>query len=253
MHDRKCELVNIDWEIRPPEKRLPGLSAMIRVKNEAEWCCCSLESVASWCDDIVIALQGEQTDGTDKLIYEWAGNKECVYEYPFDSWPNGPGHDQHPTGSVYERAYFYNWTLAKTKCTHVVKWDLDMVAMDDAGEKIRAAMESHDFVRFEGAEIVERDPLRVSREHPTANIETRVFPADRCRFVTGQYCEALEGQPSRDEQYTIPGPMYLHFKWCKRDFAQAWPEDWRQIPHFQRLTARAKVGRLYDGPVPSVL
>ena len=113
-----------DYDIRPDwaEGRRPGLAACVRLKDEADWAVPSLNSIAPWCDEIVIALQGEQSDGTDVLVEDWANGRPQarVVRYPFDSLPNGPGHGDQPVGSVFERAYFYNWTLAQTRCSHAL-------------------------------------------------------------------------------------------------------------------------------------
>lgn len=243
-----------------PGSRVSGLSAMLRVKDEGEWLGRALESIAGWCDEIVIAVQGEQVDET-RRIAETAARTDpkrirALY-YPFDSRPNGPGHADQPHGSVRERAYFYNWTLGMTTRSHVIKWDGDMVALDDTAARIRAALDrGHDFIRFEGVEIVDAETLKVSATHPAANIETRVFPARAdVHFATGSFCEMLIGLPSRDRQVTLADPAYLHFKWAKSAAAatKAWPDNWRDLDHFRRIAARAEPGRRYRGPVPACL
>lgn len=252
-----------DWNIAPDwhANRAPGLSAMVRLKDEAEWILPSLESAAAFCDEIVVALQGEQTDGTDGIVRAWAASTECenveILSYPFDSVPNGPGHGRQARGSVRERAYFYNWCLARTTRSHVVKWDGDMVAFDELGGEIRAALEAGvDFIRFKGVEIVDAHAWRVSATHPFANIETRVFAArPGVHFVTGDFCELLQGQGAVHDQATLDAPAYLHFKWAKaRDSAtKAWPENWREIDHFRNLAARAAPGAAWQGRIPAAL
>lgn len=231
--------------------RTPGLSAMLRVKDEAEYMSFALRSIYPWVDEIVIAVQGRQSDNTWQIAQAWGElDKVSVYHFPHESYPNGPGHDNQPKG-VHERSYFYNWVLDKTTRTHAMKWDGDMVALDHISKEIKGK----DYVRFEGAEIVSLNPMRVSASHPVANIETRIFPVGRCRYVTGTHCEVLDGQPSRTDQYTIRGPAYLHFKWCKsmESITNAWPEGWESIDHFRRIRERGKPGRLYSGPMPSCM
>lgn len=238
------------------KNRKPGLSAMVRVKDEAEFCIPSLNSILGWCDEIVIALQGEQTDGTDRLITDWADGRSGVRVlfYPFDSVPNGPGHDNQKRGSVYERAYFYNWTLAQTTRTYAMKWDLDMVALPGLGDGVRRLMEEGaSSVRFKGVDLVSLDPPVMSVRPYTAN-EARVFRVTPdTYFSTGQLTE----------QFTIghnvgPGfdaPMFLHFKWVKKleSATKAWPRHWRDCPHFQRVYGKHGAGGRYEGPWPEAL
>lgn len=245
-----------EWNIGPyPGERQPGLSAMVRLKNEAQWVIPSLDSIAPWCDEIVIALQGKQTDGTDRMVRDWAEcqNHAVVYDYPFDSVPNGPGHDKQQIGSVHERAYFYNWCMAKTGYSHVMKWDGDMVAFDWLGRSVRRALEQQPIVRFKGIELV--SGLERMNKRKFANQETRVFPArSGLHYVTGPRCEILVGWHDR-ESTVIEKPAYLHFKWAKpvESATKAWPTDWRRIPHFIELAKRAEPGERYQGEWPSVL
>lgn len=254
-----------EWDIPAGwhRHRRPGLSAMVRLKDEATFCIAALESIAPWCGEIVIALQGAQTDGTDRLVERWAAGRRNVRvaRYPFDSLPNGPGHGDQPKGSVHERAYFYNWCLARTRLSHVVKWDGDMVALDRFGLILEGLVENgFPFIRFHGYEIAgdatDLTRLRCSATHPRANVETRIFPArPDVHFVSGPLCEHLVGLPPRHEQATLQSPAYLHFKWCKplESATKAWPEGWEFIEHFRTLADRARPGARYTGPVPSAL
>lgn len=254
-----------DWDIRPGwwRSRAPGLSAMLRLKNEAMWIGAALRSIAGWCDELVIVLQGEQDDGTERAVQDWLLTfrpldlEVRIFRYPFDSRPNGPGHGAQPRGSVHERAYFYNWCLALTSRSHVVKWDGDMVALDGTGREIRAALKAGaDYIRFAGHEIAALDPLRLSRLHPVANAECRIFPALRRHFYeTRDLCEGLTNLPEVSDQLSLPSPAYLHFKWTKPEnsITAAWPKNWRRQDHFRALAARAEPGDCYEGPVPAVL
>ena len=241
-----------EWNIPPAPDRIPGISAFIRLKDEAEYIIPALESVR-WCDEIVIALQGVQTDGTAELVRDWSQDKDHmrVLEYPFDSVPNGPGHGKQQRGSVYERAYFYNWTLAQTTRTHALKWDGDMVALDDLGFRLRT-VGAHN-VRFYGAEIAKREGLILSGVRQRTPPETRLFRVTHNTYYeTGPMCEVLTGISSCD---TLSHPAFLHFKHAKA-FAsriKAWPENWQEIDHFKAIRARDELGVAYKGEVPSVL
>lgn len=243
------------FNIRPDWKRnrRAGLSAFVRVKDEAEYIEASLNSIAGWCDEIVIAIQGYQSDGTDKIVKSWAGGRDSVVilEYPFESSPNGPGHDQQKRGSVYERAYFYNWTLSQTSRSHVIKWDGDMVAMDDAHQFIAPGL-FRGGCRFHGVEIADKN-YGLSAVPATAH-ELRMFRVGEGTFYeTGPVCERLYGVGS--DVMSIERPMFLHFKWAKqrKSATKAWPDNWREFEHFRNIMKRSTVSGQYKGPVPSAL
>lgn len=243
------------WNVPPDPPRRPGLTALLRVKDEAEWILPSLESLGGLADEIVIALQGGQSDGTDRLVAAWAaGRPEVrVLHYPFDSLPNGPGHDTQPRGSLYERAYFYNWCLAQAGREHVLKWDGDMVALDWLLPEVRRQISAGRPVqRISGVEIAGLAPLRVSARAPETACEIRVFPAAGWWFETGSHCERLNRQ---EPGFRLIRPGFLHFKWVKApsSAAKAWPADWEAVPHFQDLVARGEPGRRYRGEMPAVL
>lgn len=257
-----------DWTIRDGfwRDRPHGLSAMVRLKDEAEWLKPSLDSIAGWCDEVALFLQGAQTDGTDRVAEEWAAahpDIAKVYRFPFDSLPNGPGHDRQPRGSVHERAYFYNWCLALTRFDHAMKWDGDMVALDDLGPKVRGLMAEGraDLVGFRGIEMCGTALTHMSRAPRTAN-EPRVFRVNEGTWYhTGartEYFTLQSGWRERPEAVEIAPAPYLHFKWAKDEASatKAWPPDWQSEPngHYRRLMERkAKPGERYDGPWPSAL
>lgn len=249
---------NADWNIKREfwSGRPPGLSAMVRLKNEAEWIKPSLDSIVSWCDEVAIFLQGKQTDGTDDIVRAWASDhpgKTIILEYPFDSLPNGPGHDRQQRGSLYERAYFYNWCLARTRFDHAMKWDGDMVAHDNLGGMVRNLMPWHDVIKFRGTDICGADLRRMCIKPRTAN-EPRVYKVtDKTWHYSGARCEHFTY--GHDDGHPIDGEAYLHFKWAKsfESASKDWPENWRNVPHFVDLMNRKTCGRRYRGPWPSAL
>lgn len=251
-----------EWSIRPDwaEGRAPGVSAFVRLKDEAEYVIPSLDSIA-WCDEIVIALQGAQSDGTDALVDAWAHGRPHVrvFRYPFDSLPNGPGHGDQPRGSVRERAYFYNWTLAQTTRSHALKWDGDMVAVDGLEGLVRLVVEHP--VGFRGAtmhgvEIADSAQFRMAPTRKTAS-ECRLFLVTPETFYeSGPMCEILRGVSARPLDWPdLEDPAFLHFKWAKAraSAVKAWPDEYERIPHFQRLLDRARPCDAYEGPIPSAL
>lgn len=239
-----------DWDILYPTNRKSGLSAMVRLRNESEYCIAALNSIAGWCDEIVIALQGAQSDGTDEQVAQWAIGRPNVriFGYPFLSRPNGPGHDRQARGSVYERAYFYEWALAQTMREYVIKWDGDMIALDWLGPVVRDWIDRGvGNLAFRGHEIVALDPPRLSLESPVTACERRVFRAETAHYRSGTHCEILKS-PSETRQ--LGQPAFLHFKWCKASSTQSWPSNWHETEHFRRIYRRSDPGAEYRGQWP---
>lgn len=245
------------WNINPKHLhgRTPGLSAMVRVKDEAEWITFSLDSVVDWCDEVAIFIQGTQTDRTRELVAAWAWAhqaKTVVYEYPFESLPNGPGHNRQPRGSVHERAYFYNWCLARTHYQFAMKWDGDMVALDWLGAAAREAMRMHDVIRVRGIDIAGVDLKRMSAKPYTAN-EPRIFRVTPATFYySGEKCEYFTF--THRDGFAL-GDGYLHFKWAKaiESARKDWPDGWERTAHFTRINKRRLLGHTYTGTWPAVL
>ena len=240
-----------DYNIVMPETRPPGLSAMIRVKDEAEYLERSVESIINWMDEVVICLQGEQSDRSS-IIAETLANKYpdkiMVYCYPFNSFPNGPGHDKQKLNSAYERAYFYNWCLSKTTRQYVCKWDGDMIALDGAGVQIREQLGTVGFMCLTGSEMVSETHQSIK---PFTACEPRIFKVtDETYYITGSHCEILNPKCLSRKHKIFPGHQFKHFKWAKSQasISKAWPENWEEIHHFQGLMKRKQQGQEYAGP-----
>lgn len=238
------------FDVRPlREVRQPGLSAMFRVRNEAAWIAPAIESVLGWCDEVVVALQ--PCDDETPAILEGFGAAIRVLPYPFELRPMGPGHDRCPEISVHATSYYYNWTLAHTSCTHVAKWDGDMVAMDWLGDELHPLLDAgHDRISFAGVDLV--DDARAVGNHPhcpTAGV-FRVTPA--VRYRQGRFAETFTAPAPT---HTIAGPAFVHLKWAKPEASaiQQWPADWRAMPHFQRIYQRRLPVGPYTGEYPTPL
>lgn len=255
-----------DWNIPRDfwKGRKPGLSAMIRLKNEAEFLEASVESIIGWHDEVLLILQGEQSDDTP-LIAEALRRKYPekirILEYPFDSLVNGPGHDLQPRGSVYERAYFYNWCLAQTTRTFANKWDGDMVAHDWLGDRVRDLIQTKDGVYFHGHDLVGVKLNRQSKKPKTAS-ELRVHRVTPDTFYfTFTHCEhfsaaALDQHKVLDTE-TLTEYAYIHLKWCKPSMDKStvgWPEDAaKKHEYYRAIIEKKSAGKPYRGPYPAAI
>lgn len=252
------------------ENRRPGLSAMLRLGNEQEFIKPCIESIINWFDEIVCCLQCS-TDRTEDILRDFGSDKIKIHHYPFKSLPNGPGHNRQPRGSVYERAYFYNWCLSKTSCEWISKWDGDMVAHDWLGAVIRdyIVTDQYDVICIPGTNIV-YDLKHQSKNKPATANEPRFFRVYfGVYYFTGRMCEDLHHPEFRrgagfgQNSKTVDGSRciklnrhgYLHFKHAKSDAAasMAWPENWQNVPHFQRIYKYTEPGKPYAGEIPEPL
>lgn len=239
------------------ENRKPGLSALLRLANEEEWIRPCIESIIDWHDEIICCLQCSE-DRTEEILQSFDSDKISIYKYPFKSVPNGPEHEYQPQGSVYERAYFYNWCLSKTQYDWIDKWDGDMVAHDWLGSVVKELIGTgdYDLIGFNGINIV-HDLVHTSKSKLLTDTELRVFKmVPGACFWTKHYCEKLYYPDQvKDRIFKTEKPGYLHFKHAKKDSAvlAAWPDNWKDIPHFQKIYMRYKPGEVYEGEIPEPL
>lgn len=133
-------LTPFEFSFHTGEKRM-GVSAMLRVKNEAPKIRCCLTSILDVFDEIVVVDNGS-TDGTQDIVEAFRREhdrhgKMVVLEYPFKVARCGPEHSATAEDSVHNLAYYYNWTLSHCTCRYVCKWDADMVMRRDARQPFR--------------------------------------------------------------------------------------------------------------------
>jgi hypothetical protein len=248
-----CNIEGItEYNIPEAGNRKPGISAMLRLANEAQFIRPCVLSILPFVDEVACFLQ-DSTDDTETILQSIESDKIVIRHYPFKSLPNGPGHKDQPRGSVYERAYFYNWCLAHTSHEWVSKWDGDMIALSWLSHGIPYAMQSFDAVKFPGVNLVSLDPPMESMTQPKAPPDVRFFRACLGHYVTGPMSERLSlDSPSILE---IPHVGYVHMKFMKdaESRRKAWPPDWESISHFKKIEDRALPGSVYRGEIPAEL
>lgn len=240
------------------ENRRPGISAFIRLMNEEEFVQPAIESILTWVDEVVCTFQCS-TDATKDIVASIKSDKIRMFDYPFPSTPNGPGHKMHPGDSVYSKEYFYNWSLSLTRHQWALKWDGDMVAMDWLGDQIRDRVEVFEkgdrkiFLCFNGINIV-NGLSHTSLEQPIVKeSQPRLFfVRPGVHYAVGMFTQTLVKPPGA-RTMSIEEPGYLHFKWAKKSCYQGWPENWQDIAHFQAIARRAAPGERYTGEIPTPL
>ena len=237
--------------------RKAGLSAMLRVHNEEAWIEAALDSVLPWVDEAVVVLNlctDQTVERVSRVQLRSRPGAVRVFDYPFRLHAMGPGHDDCPADSVRACSYYYNFAQAQARYSHVLKWDGDMVAMDWLGDEIRRLMEEgRDRIKFEGRDIV-GDDLTMIGCHPRCPTNGVYKVRAGVHYAQGPMTQSLRGVP--EPPHVIERPAFVHMKWARKSFESAtvqWPENWRDIPHFQRIAERRHPVARYEGEYPAAV
>jgi len=121
---------------RTPRSRLKiGLSVLLRVKDEKENIRQSINSIISSANEVAVIDNGSR-DGTVAVVQAMIdshpeGNKIRLYSYPFNVARCGAEHNSTPEDSINSLAYYYNWCLSKCRFNTIIKWDADMVFINE--------------------------------------------------------------------------------------------------------------------------
>ena len=232
------------------------ITSVIRLSNEAEWLPKCLESIIDIFDEILLCTQGVQKDNTIEICKEWCSKYDKIkyYHYKHKGRPNGPGHYKQPYDK-YARAWFYNWCFKKATCEWVCKWDGDMIAMDDCGKRMKAAILKRikRSYKFYGVNVV-KDIYHVADPEYCVN-EVRLYKS--ANYIMGPCSECIDFKtliPS--EIGNLPrGPAFIHTKWAKPEYSstQAWPSDWKKDPHWQKMYKKSIPKRRHNHKLPKCL
>ena len=135
-----------------------------------------------------------------------------------------------------------------------------MIAMDWLGNDIRRLLsgrfspsgQAEDRIKFNGRDIV-GDDLTMIGCHPLCPTNGVYKVGVGVHYAQGPMTQNLRGVRGVPP-YMLKRPAFLHFKWCRKSFASAtvqWPENWRDIPHFQRIAERRHPVERYCGEYPA--
>ena len=161
-----------DWY----QHREPGISGLLRVYNEEEWIGPCIESMLPFVDELIITY--ECTDRTKKIIDSFNSKKIKAYEYPFYI---GEVDGTSNPDSVHDRAYYSNWSLSLTKYQIVGKWDADMIMLNKF-YKCRDMVLNLNLTRLRGYNIVNLDPLLLSKTEPIFHDEPRFYKINKYMY-----------------------------------------------------------------------
>ena len=207
-----------------------GISAMMRIRNGAEYLRETIESHVEHYDEIVAAYN-ECSDDTENILHALAarypGKVRPLHYLPEVVLPYSAEHNRTPTESVHSLANYYNWTMARTRFDTVVKLDDDHLAIPtalaDAVRSVRAdiARGIRKLYTFSGVNLVRTGNTSVAVYDNLPLVGTgdiMYFPVSR--HITFQQVHEFEKMvqtgPRLEKEYI--GLLYFHLKHVKTDF-----------------------------------
>ena len=131
-------------------KRKPGVSGILRVKNDAEFVGAAIDSCIEALDELVI-VYNDCTDESPKIIrekYEQYSDKISFYEYEPPIYANNLSEEEYefiksqPMDSPHLLASYYNFALSKVNYEFVLKIDADQIYFSDELRKLCDAYRS---------------------------------------------------------------------------------------------------------------
>lgn len=129
-----------------PAHRADGVSAMLRVRDGAEFLQAGLESCLDIFDEVV-AVHHQCGDATPQILHDLAERHPArlkVYEYPHEvAPPNTARHAEEGAGSLHTIAALCNYALSRTTRRVAVKHDADHIYIRPNLARAVAAVRRH--------------------------------------------------------------------------------------------------------------
>jgi len=209
----------------------PGMTTVLRVKNEARTLPHVLPGLFETTDAVVLVDNGSE-DGTAEVarrVADEVGSTDRleVHDYPFDVSRCGPEHLHTPERSVHSLAYFYNWAFAHVRTTYSMKWDGDMVptregvaTLADLSWQLR---DDRTVVR------IPRHPLFVEPDASVAYLDLGIRNAEKYIYPVGPaytFVKAFEWElqmhPDDIAEVLLPEGLCVEVKWLDADEFSHW-------------------------------
>lgn len=209
---------------RPPKK----ISAMMRVKNEAEFIEQSINSIIYLVDELVIVDNGSD-DGTAVVIAgicERFPQKVKSFSYPHkiarygeETLELAATRDGKKSPSFLPN--YYNWCLEKCAGPYILKWDGDTIATRALAITLERFRQSTKQIVFHTGINLYPDRAHYIAGRPFEDMEPRLFYKRFSRYnnylgyVETLWSPYIWHYPSFIEREGEP--LYFHMKFCKVD------------------------------------
>lgn len=220
----KVDLAKLD------EPRKPGISAILRIKNGAEFLRITIESHLSYFDEIV-ACYNDCSDSTVSILEELQNlypDKVKIFEYkPFVHPIFSVGHNSVSTQDIHSFANFSNFAFSKASYSIVGKLDDDHLAIDrnlkSVVSRIRNDIASNvkKIYTFSGVNLAfdvnnklgvyKREPLVGTGDHMYFPVSSKIY------FSQEKNVEAFKFLDSKCEKKYM-GVLYFHLKHLKSGY-----------------------------------
>lgn len=206
------------------DRRRPGISAFLRVRDGAFSVEAAIRSHIAFFDEIV-AVHNRSTDRTPDILARLEqefGPRLRVYHYVPPVYPPGSeGHAREPADSPRSLVNYYNFALTRTRFAHATKLDDDHVAMDTATARLVADVRAgraanHEIACFSGLNLArdEAGALGILRREPfSGSGDIGIFPiTPATHFIHDRRFEVLRTGGLRRRFHSF---VYWHLKFLK--------------------------------------
>ncbi|QNN51215.1 glycosyltransferase [Nocardioides mesophilus] len=222
-----------DFDVAWPRdhRRLePGLTSVLRVKNEARSLPWVLPPLFRAVQQVVI-VDNQSDDGTPEVARSvaaacGAADRLTVTEYPFDVSRCGAEHLGTPEMSVHNLAYFYNWSFSHVHTAYSMKWDGDMVLTAEGVDTI--ADLAWQLENVEAVVSMPRHPLFVESDQVAyldvymINVEDYVFPMGDDYRHHKAYEWEIRMVPRHARRMRLPQGLCVELKYLDSDEFDHW-------------------------------
>lgn len=218
-----------ELEINYEEWRKPkpaGISACIRVRNEAQFMGAAVRSIVSLVNEIVLAVQPSDDD-TLMIANELAAQYQNVkvHYYPIvPDWIDTAGFYKKDPTQPGHLVHMSNWALSKCSYSWILKIEGDVIALPPLTQmlqRVRANMDKPHYYGLVILNVAGKDMDKVSWENPrNGGADEAIFPnnPDVVKFVRRSKWEVAEPRCNS----TSLGWALMHMKRCKIGKETGW-------------------------------
>ena len=215
-----------DPEVLDPRNRADGVSAMLRVRNGAQFLRPSLRSCIDVFDEIV-AVHHQCSDDTPRILHEYAAaypDRFKVYEYPHEVIPpNTARHMRERADSLSTIAALCNYALSKTTRRFVIKHDADHVYFRPRFARLVEAVRARDaragpvFVSGVNLARARAGAVGVWLQNPICGVgDYGFFPVSRDTYFV--HNDRHEHLSSAHRRHAYAGVAFWHLKMLQKYF-----------------------------------